>query len=143
VQAERMIFSIPRKCHARSARLAVPCYFAPHSQAQISGMKLPHKRRRAQTVQRARPAAAHSTPAGANYGRTRWRVRDAGSPESARPVPAAMLTLRNLQSGQIFSGVSSGEGVFRLFLCRRDGMNSGLKPETTLHSSSLTSPSTG
>src|SRR5467141_2258142 len=43
------------------------------------------------------------------------RVRDAGSPESARPVPAAMLTLRNLQSGQIFSGASSGEGVFRLF----------------------------
>jgi hypothetical protein len=43
------------------------------------------------------------------------RVRDAGSPESARPVPTAMLTLRNLQSGQIFSGVSSGEGVFRLF----------------------------
>src|SRR5258708_4742507 len=41
------------------------------------------------------------------------RVRDARSPESARPVPAAMLTLRNLQSGQIFSGVSSGEGVVR------------------------------
>src|SRR6267378_8236573 len=43
------------------------------------------------------------------------RVRDAGSPESARSVPSAMLTLRNLQSGQLFSGVSSGEGVFRLF----------------------------
>src|SRR5713101_1970598 len=43
------------------------------------------------------------------------RVRDAGSPENARPVSAAMLILRNLQSGQIFSGVSSGEGVFRLF----------------------------
>jgi len=43
------------------------------------------------------------------------RVRDAGSPESARPVSAVMLTLRNLQSGQVFSGVSSGEGVFRLF----------------------------
>src|ERR1700682_2338838 len=34
------------------------------------------------------------------------RVRDAGSPESTRPIPAAMLTLRNLQSGQIFRGVS-------------------------------------
>src|ERR1700704_6417636 len=43
------------------------------------------------------------------------RVQTAGSPESARPVPTAMLTLRNLQSGQIFSSVSSGEGVFRLF----------------------------
>jgi len=42
-------------------------------------------------------------------------VRDAGSPDSARPVPAAVLTLRNLQSGQLFTGISSGEGVFRLF----------------------------
>src|SRR6266850_8086884 len=36
------------------------------------------------------------------------RVRDAGSPESARPVPAATLTLRSLQSAQVFSGISSG-----------------------------------
>jgi hypothetical protein len=42
-------------------------------------------------------------------------VRDAGSHESARPVPAAVLTLRNLKSGQLFTGASSGEGVFRLF----------------------------
>jgi len=42
-------------------------------------------------------------------------VRDASSSDNARPVPAAVLTLRNLQSGQLFTGISSGEGVFRLF----------------------------
>jgi hypothetical protein len=31
------------------------------------------------------------------------------------PVPAAVVTLRNLQSGQLFSAATSGEGVFRIF----------------------------
>jgi len=51
-------------------------------------------------------------------------VRDATNPNSVIPVPAAVLTLRNIpsaqsgqsgQSGQIFSATSSGEGVFRIF----------------------------
>jgi hypothetical protein len=42
-------------------------------------------------------------------------VRDAGFPTPTIPVPAAVLTLRNVQSGQIFTATSSGEGVFRLF----------------------------
>jgi hypothetical protein len=42
-------------------------------------------------------------------------VRDAGFSNIALPVPGATLTLRNLQSGQLFSGTASAEGVFRLF----------------------------
>ncbi len=42
-------------------------------------------------------------------------VRDAGFSNIILPVPAALLRLRNLQSGQIFSVTTSGEGVFRVF----------------------------
>ena len=40
-------------------------------------------------------------------------VRDASS--VALPVAAAVLTLRNMQTGQVFSATASGEGVFRIF----------------------------
>ena len=42
-------------------------------------------------------------------------VRDTGSPGNPLPIPAAVLTLRNLQSGQVFTATSSVEGIFRLF----------------------------
>ena len=42
-------------------------------------------------------------------------VRDANSPNAALPVPAAQITLRQLSSGQIFRGITSSEGVFRIF----------------------------
>src|SRR5271169_3973729 len=42
-------------------------------------------------------------------------VRDSLVPGAARPVPAAALILRNIQSGQSFSDTSSDEGIFRIF----------------------------
>src|SRR5690348_9838395 len=43
-------------------------------------------------------------------------VRDAtSSAGNALPIPGAVLTLRNLQSGQTFTATSSAEGIFRLF----------------------------
>ncbi len=42
-------------------------------------------------------------------------MRDAGFSNIILPVPGAVLTLRNVQSGQISSTTTSGEGVFRLF----------------------------
>jgi hypothetical protein len=42
-------------------------------------------------------------------------VRDATNPNAVLPVPGARLTLRNAQSGQLFSTSTSGEGIFRLF----------------------------
>ena len=42
-------------------------------------------------------------------------VRDASNANSVLPVPAALLTLRQLQSRQLFTTSTSGEGVFRIF----------------------------
>jgi hypothetical protein len=42
-------------------------------------------------------------------------VRDTESPNKPHPIPGAVVTLRNLQSGRVFTSVSSSEGVFRLF----------------------------
>src|SRR5579859_2646221 len=42
-------------------------------------------------------------------------VRDAGFSNTNVPIPGALLSLRNLQTGQTFSGAASGEGVFRIF----------------------------
>jgi hypothetical protein len=42
-------------------------------------------------------------------------VRDAGFSNTNVPIPGALLSLRNLQTGQTFSGATSGEGVFRIF----------------------------
>jgi hypothetical protein len=40
-------------------------------------------------------------------------IRDAGN--AALPVAGAVLSLRNLQTGQTFAAAASGEGVFRIF----------------------------
>jgi len=42
-------------------------------------------------------------------------VRDASAPGATRPVSAAVLTVRNAESGQTFSATTSVEGVFRIF----------------------------
>ncbi|HMI53853.1 MAG TPA: carboxypeptidase-like regulatory domain-containing protein [Candidatus Saccharimonadales bacterium] len=42
-------------------------------------------------------------------------VRESGSSSATLPVPAAQLSLRNLQSGETFRATASGEGVFRVF----------------------------
>lgn len=43
-------------------------------------------------------------------------VRETVSPAESRPVPAASITLRNLQSGEITRGSATSEGVFRILL---------------------------
>jgi hypothetical protein len=42
-------------------------------------------------------------------------VRDAGFSNVTLPVPAALITLRNLQTGKLHRATTSGEGVFRIF----------------------------
>lgn len=42
-------------------------------------------------------------------------ARDASSPTNTLPIPDAVVTLRNLQSGRTFTATSSAEGIFRLF----------------------------
>src|SRR4029077_15305741 len=42
-----------------------------------------------------------------------------GAPKAAgragKPVPGAQLTLRNLQTGQHYTSIANGEGLFRIF----------------------------
>jgi len=42
-------------------------------------------------------------------------VHDTNSRDNPLPIPGALLTLKNLQSGQTFAATSSAEGIFRLF----------------------------
>src|SRR5579864_8143764 len=42
-------------------------------------------------------------------------VHDASSLGNPLPIPGAVLTLRNLQSGQVFTATCTAEGIFRLF----------------------------
>ena len=42
-------------------------------------------------------------------------VRDSGFSNITVPVSGAVLTLRNLQTNETYSGTASGEGVFRIF----------------------------
>src|SRR5258708_13665609 len=42
-------------------------------------------------------------------------LRDAGFSNRTLPIPAAALSLRNLETGQFFRATASAEGVFRLF----------------------------
>jgi hypothetical protein len=41
-------------------------------------------------------------------------VREAIAPAGSRPVAAAQLNLRNLQTGQVLRALTSGEGIFRI-----------------------------
>ncbi|MDQ1406668.1 MAG: hypothetical protein QOG55_2297, partial [Acidobacteriaceae bacterium] len=42
-------------------------------------------------------------------------VRSSTATGGSNPVPGAQLTLRNLQTGQQFTSVANGEGLFRIF----------------------------
>ncbi|HEY6946922.1 MAG TPA: carboxypeptidase regulatory-like domain-containing protein [Candidatus Acidoferrum sp.] len=50
-----------------------------------------------------------------NTGAVDGLVRDTSSPSNPLPIPGAVLTLRNLQSGLTFTATSSAEGIFRVF----------------------------
>jgi hypothetical protein len=41
-------------------------------------------------------------------------VREGTAPAGSRPVAAAQLSLRNIQTGQVLQALTSGEGIFRL-----------------------------
>jgi hypothetical protein len=117
VLAERMIFLFPRKY--RRAFCAA-CGISVLSAAAIAGAT-----RQQQSPPSTQDSAKKSTEPGPPQRIPRQQaltsaaldgiVRDTSVPGATRPIPAAVLTLRNFQSGQIFSAVSSGEGVFRVF----------------------------
>ncbi len=112
-----MNFFLPRQ--ARRAFCAACCFFCLTSSA------LPASASRNQSPSSTQETAKQSREAGAPVRIPRQQaqttaaldgtVRDAGFPNISLPVPGAQITLRNLQTGQLFSAATSGEGVFRLF----------------------------
>jgi hypothetical protein len=117
MQAERMIFSSPRKY--RRAFCAVCCISA------LSGAGVAGATQQEQSPPSSQDSAKKSSEQGPPLRIPRQEaqtsaaldglVRGTSTPGATRPVPAAAVTLRNIQSGQIFSGTSTDEGVFRVF----------------------------
>src|SRR5215471_4804678 len=104
---------------SRTALLAavaagVICFFATVSLAyaqQSSGQQPLSQKSSATTTQATRIPRQQAQNTAALDG----IVRDSGFSNITVPVPGALLTLRNLQTGETVSGSASGEGVFRLF----------------------------
>ncbi len=74
-------------------------------------------------------------------------LREAISPSESRPVAAAQLTLRNLQTGQSVRAASSAEGVFRIlpllpghyeFRVEAEGYAPFLLPDIVLNANEVT-----
>jgi hypothetical protein len=116
VQAERMNFFPPRQ--VRRAFCAACCFSflssAPGAAAPQQQASSPAQNPAVQSHEQGPPARIPRQQA-QNTTALDGIVRDASSSNIALPVPAAAVTLRNLQSGQLFSGTASAEGVFRLF----------------------------
>jgi hypothetical protein len=117
MQADRMIFSFPRKY--RRAFCAICCISA------LSGAAVAGAKQREQSPSNAQNSPKKSTEQGPPQRIPRQQaqttaaldgvVRDSSEPGATRLVPAAALTLRNIESGQVFSGTTTDEGVFRVF----------------------------
>jgi hypothetical protein len=117
IQAERMIFFSPR--HFRRAFCAACCFAGLHSPALVaSALQEPPSPATQDSAKQSRESGAPLRIPRQQAQTTAALdgvVRDAGFSNIILPVPAAVLTLRNLQTGQLFSATTSGEGVFRLF----------------------------
>jgi hypothetical protein len=112
-----MIFFSPRKC--RRAFCAV-CCISVLSATAIAGAT-PQEQSPPSTQDSAKKSSEQGPPLRIPRQQAQTSaavdgvVRDLSGAGATRPIPAAVLTLRNIQSGQMFSATSSGEGVFRVF----------------------------
>src|SRR5882762_1269126 len=112
-----MIFYSPRQI--RRAFCAVCCIaclaFAPRAAANFSGQSAPPAQDSANQSTQQGPPPRIPRQQSQTTAALDGLVRDAGSATAPLPVAGAVVTLRNAQSGQIFSAATSAEGVFRVF----------------------------
>src|SRR6202790_287340 len=112
-----MILSSPRQ--VRRAFCAVCCFaclvFAPRAAANLPSQSPPAPQDSAKQSHESGPPLRIPRQQAPTTAAIDGVVRDAGFSNIILPVPAAALTLRNVQSGEIFSATTSGEGVFRVF----------------------------
>ena len=98
VAASHFLWIVAAVIRANSQEQAQGTEQEPAKQTREQGPPLRIPRQQAQTT-----AAVDGT------------VRDASNPNNPLPVPGATVTLRNLQTGQMFRAIATAEGVFRLF----------------------------
>jgi hypothetical protein len=112
-----MIFFIPRRFPR--AFCAACCFawliFPPRASAALSTQSPPAAQDSAKQSRESGPPPRIPRQQAQTSAALDGVVRDSSEPSATRPVSAAVLTLRNIQSGQVFSGTTSGEGVFRVF----------------------------
>jgi carboxypeptidase family protein len=112
-----MILFSPRQ--VRRAFCAVCCFacfvFAPCAAATLPRQSPPAPQDSAKQSRESGPPQRIPRQQAQTTAALDGLVRDAGFSNIILPVPAAALTLRNVQSGEIFSATTSGEGVFRVF----------------------------
>src|ERR1700674_2171732 len=112
-----MILFSPRQ--VRRAFCAVCCFaclvFAPRAAASLPRQSAPAPQDSARQSRESGPPLRIPRQQAQTTAAIDGVVRDAGFSNIILPVPAAALTLRNVQSGEIFSATTSGEGVFRVF----------------------------
>jgi hypothetical protein len=112
-----MILFPPRQ--VRRAFCAVCCFaclvFAPRAAATLPYQSPPAPQDSAKQSRESGPPLRIPRQQAQTTAAIDGVVRDAGFSNIILPVPAAALTLRNVQSGEMFSATTSGEGVFRIF----------------------------
>jgi hypothetical protein len=112
-----MIFLLPRQI--KHAVRAVCCItflvFPPRAGAKFARQSVPPAQDSVKQSSEQGPARRIPRQQAQSTAALDGLVRDAGSAGASLPVAAAVLTLRNLQSGQNFSASASAEGVFRIF----------------------------
>jgi hypothetical protein len=116
-QAERMILFSPRQ--VRRAFCAVCCFAClicpPRAAANLPSQSLPAAQDSLKQSRESGPPLRIPRQQAQTTAALDGLVRDAGFSNITLPVSAAILTLRSVQSGEIFSATTSGEGVFRVF----------------------------
>ena len=112
-----MILFSPRQ--VRRAFCAVCCFaclvFAPRAAATLPRQSPPGPQDSAKQSRESGPPQRIPRQQAQTTAALDGVVRDSGFSNIILPVSAATLTLRNVQSDEIFSATTSGEGVFRVF----------------------------
>src|SRR5260370_5689269 len=116
-QAERMILFSPR--HVGRAFCAACCFAClvstPRASATLPRQSSPAAQDSAKQSHESGPPLRIPRQQAQTTAALDGLVRDAGFSNITLPVPAAVLTLPNIHSDEIFSATTSGEGVFRVF----------------------------
>ena len=105
----------PRRALRAALAASAVCLFASTASANRNSQQAPVQQAAQQSSEPATQAQRIPRQQAQSTAALDGVVRDSSSSGTTIPVPGALVTLRNLQTGQTISGAASGEGVFRIF----------------------------